>query len=217
MTRRPDPRLRLARGLFFVLVFMATAAFGATPALPAPASERYVIVPAESSVGYRVGEVFLNDNNRFHVAVGTTQIVRGEIVVNRANPAESHVGTIVVDISRLASDSARRDNAIRARWLESERFPNATFSPTAIRGLPERIQDGEEIAFSIIGSLKVRDVARETVFATKLKLDGARLSGAATADVKMTDFGFQPPSIFGVLRSENDVKIEIRFVAQRVP
>jgi polyisoprenoid-binding protein YceI len=206
-----------------VLIVLALAA-GVAAALPRGSSaaaqlalERYVIVPAESTLTYRVGEVFLGENNRFNLAVGTTTGLQGEVHVNRANPAESRVGKITVDISRLTSDSARRDNAIRARWLESGRFPGAEFTPTAIRGLPSRYRDGEDVQVTIFGNLKIRDVTRETPFAAKLNLDGPRLTGDATTTIKMTDFGFQPPAILGMLRSENEAKIEIRFLALRAP
>ena len=52
-------------------------------------------------------------------------------------------------------------------------------------------------------------------FATTLKLEGTTLNGVAVTQIRMTDFGFDPPSILGVLRAENDVRLEFRFVARR--
>ena len=54
-------------------------------------------------------------------------------------------------------------------------------------------------------------------FASTLKLDGNTLSGAATTMLKMTDFGFEPPSILGILRAENEVGVEFRFIARAAP
>lgn len=182
---------------------------------PAPAgTQRFAIVPGESSVTYRVAETFINEGNRLNVAVGTTTVVRGEIFIDRARPANSRIGTVTVDISQFTSDSARRDNAIRDRWLESRRFPIAEFAPTAIQGLPETHQDGREVTVQITGNLKIRDVTRPTTFASTIKLEGNTLTVVGSTTIQMTDFGFNPPSILGILRAENEVKLEFRFVAR---
>jgi hypothetical protein len=62
--------------------------------------------------------------------------------------------------------------------------------------------------------LKVRDVTRLTKFQTTLTLSGTTLSGLAATKFLMTDFGFQPPSILGILRAENEVNVELRFIAR---
>lgn len=186
----------------------------AAGAAAAPGGQRFVIVPGESKVIYRVGEVFLNQNNRFNVAEGVTTAVRGELVIDRAVPRNSRVGPITVDISQFRSDSARRDNAIRERWLESARFPLATFTPTVIEGLPATYTDGQELRLAITGDLKIRETTRRVTFDTVLKLDGTTLVGLATAQIRMTDFGFDPPAILGILRAENDVRLEFHIVAR---
>jgi polyisoprenoid-binding protein YceI len=180
----------------------------------APVPVRYVIVPAESQVTYRVSETFINEGNRLNVAVGVTNAVRGEITINRADPRQSRIGAITVDISRFQSDSVRRDNAIRGRWLESARFPTAEFTPTEITGLPAAYEDGKDLPLQIAGRLKIREVIRLVTFQTTLRLSGATLTGTATTKILMTDFGFRPPSILGILRAENDVQLEFRFTAR---
>ena len=75
--------------------------------------------------------------------------------------------------------------------------------------------DGREHQVRVSGSLKIRDVTRPVTFATTLKLEGTTLNGVAVTQIRMTDFGFDPPSILGVLRAENDVRLEFRFVARR--
>jgi polyisoprenoid-binding protein YceI len=190
-------------------------ALGAAAQSPAPSGvQRFAIVPGESSVTYRVNETFISEGNRLNTAVGTTSVVRGEIFVDRARPANSRVGTVTVDISQFKSDSARRDNAIRTRWLESGRFPVAEFTSTALTGLPDAYQDGREVPVQIAGSLKIRDVTRPVTFASAIKLEGGTLTVTGTTTIKMTDFGFDPPSILGILRSENEAKLEFKFVAR---
>jgi polyisoprenoid-binding protein YceI len=191
----------------------APAAAQATPAGDA-GIRRFVIVPEESTVTYRVAETLFREGNRLNMAAGVTKAVRGEIRVNRADPRQSSVGPITVDISQFRSDSARRDQAIRERWLESARFPTALFTPTSIRGLPPTYRDGQELPLQISGNLKVRDVVRPVTFDATMKVAGGTLTGTAKAAVKMTDFGFDPPSILGILRAENEVAIEFAITAR---
>ncbi len=183
---------------------------------PAPAgTQRYVIVPGDSSVTYRVQEThFFVAGDRVTTAVGVTTVLRGEIFIDRAKPTNSKIGTITVDISQFKSDATIRDNVIRARFLESSRFPTAEFTPTTIQGLPDVYQDGREVAVQITGNLKIRDVTRPTTFASTVKLEGNTLTVTGNTTIKMTDFGFSPPSFLGILQAENDVKLEFKFMAR---
>lgn len=192
---------------------LSAALAAGSPAGP----QRFVIVPEESQVVYRVGETLIREGNRFDVAVGVTRAVRGEITIDRAAPRASRVGAITVDISRFQSDSQRRDSAIKDRWLESARFPVAEFTPTHIAGLPAQYEEGRELALQITGNLKVREVVKPVTFTTGLKLAGPQLTGTAMAKILMTDFGFDPPAIFGILRAQNEVEIEFRFLARHAP
>ena len=164
-------------------------------------------------MSYSVGEYFLNQGNRYAYAVGVTSVVSGEIVVDDDNPDASTVGVITVDISAFQSDKSRRDNAIRDRWLQSSKFPLAVFSPTELRGIPQSYTPGKVLNIEVEGNLLVRDVSRATVFAVNVSIEGERLTGKAVARVQMTDFGFEPPSVAGLIEAENDVDIIFEFVA----
>jgi polyisoprenoid-binding protein YceI len=173
----------------------------------------YTILPDQSSVTYSVGEVFFNDNNRFNLAVGKTQQVNGEVFLNFTHPEQSNLGTITVDISAFESDSSRRDNAIRDRWLESSKFPLATFVPTQVSGLSADVQAGQTVNLQITGDLTVRDATRPVTFDVQVTLENDQLQGSASTEVLMTDFNFTPPDIAGMLKAEDKVKIDFTFVA----
>jgi polyisoprenoid-binding protein YceI len=182
---------------------------------PAPiTSEVFMIVPEESQVSYEVGEVFLNQNNRFNVAIGVTSLVSGEIIVDRGNPQNSAIGPISVDISDFTSDSGRRDNAIRSRFLESSRYPISTFTPLEIQGLPESYQEGDQITFQVTGDLTVRETTRPVTFKVSLSGEGNTMTGEAETTILMSDFGFGPISIGGILNTEDEVRIRFTFVAR---
>lgn len=187
----------------------------ATPAEQASVGPvEYQIDASESSVSYEVGETFFNQNNRFNVAVGVTNVISGSIQLDPQNPQNTTMGTITVDISQFQSDSGRRDNTIRDRFLESRRFPIATFVPTQITGLPEQYTAGDTLTFQITGDLTVRETTRPVTFDIQASLNEGILTGQAATMILMSDFGFGPIQMAGVLGTEDEVKIIFDFVAR---
>ncbi len=184
----------------------------------ATSATRYAIVPTNSKATYKVNETFFNQGNRLNVAEGTTGEITGEIAIDKTKPSASRVGTIKVDISKLESDSEQRDDQIRNRWLESTKFPTATFVPKRLEGLTDTpYTEGAELTFRIVGDLTVRNVTKEVTFDAKGKIVGDLLTGTATTTFNMTDFGFDPPSILGILKAENGVELTLTIEAKRIP
>jgi polyisoprenoid-binding protein YceI len=174
----------------------------------------YTIVPGESRLTYEVNEVFINQNNLLNVAIGTSDQVAGEIRVDKNEPQNSSLDVIQADISQLRSDSSRRDNAIRERFLHSLQYPMVTFLANQIDGLPASYQDGQEIPLQISGDLTIREVTQPVVFDTLVKIDGNTLTAIGTTTFLMSDFGFGPISIAGILKTEDEVKITVEIVAK---
>ena len=144
-----------------------------------------------------------------------TKGISGKVEIDRANPQNSRIGPVTIDISQFTSDSSRRDNAIRSRFLESGKYPLATFVTTQIEGLPTTIADGKTYPLKISGNLTVREVTKPVTFDANVRLDQNRLSGQAGTTVLMSDFGFGPISIAGILKTEDQVNLALEFVALR--
>lgn len=204
--------LRLLMTITALLLGVAGAVGSGAEA--APAAQRYVIVPGQSSVTYRVNETLFNEGNRLNTAVGVTTAVRGAVLVDRARPASSRIEPVTVDISQFKSDKDRRDRAIRERWLESATYPTAIFTTTGITGLPTSYRDGQAVQVQITGTLKVRTVTRPTTWTAIVVVNGDRVTVTGRATVRMTDFGFDPPALF-FLKTEDQVRLEFRLVARR--
>lgn len=190
------------------------AANATAPAAAAGGKQVFAIIPSESTASYEVGEIFINRDNQYNLAIGVTQEISGEITLDRSAPKNSTVGPITIDISAFKSDSERRDSAIRDRWLESARFPLAVFTPTQIEGLPDTYTDGTEVTLQITGDLTIRDTTKPVVFEVKGTITGEEMKGAATTKFKMSDFGFEAPNILNVLKAEDDVTVKFDFVAR---
>jgi polyisoprenoid-binding protein YceI len=182
--------------------------------VPEGVQQTFRIIPGESQVSYEVGEVFLNQDNAFNVAVGVTGEVNGDILVDRENPQNSTISVMTVNVSQFTSDSPRRDNAIRERFLQSDQYPMVEFVPMDVQGLPESYDQGQEINFQVSGDLTVRDVTKPATFDVKMVGNGDTIAGEATTTILMSDFGFGPISIAGILNTEDEVKVKFVFVAR---
>lgn len=192
---------------------------GATPtssnAQPDGSSEiEYKVIAAESQVRYEVGETFINQNNKFATAIGVTSGIEGSVFANLAEPQKSRLGEFKIDISQFKSDSSRRDGAIQNRWLESAKFPIAVFTPGKIEGLPEQYVEGQAYPLKVTGDLTVREATRPVTFDLSVTLQDDTLTGTASTQLLMSDFGVGPISIAGILNTEDAVKLFFDFVAR---
>jgi polyisoprenoid-binding protein YceI len=174
----------------------------------------YQLVPEESKVTYEVGETFFSQNNRFNLAVGVTPQVSGSVMLDPANPQSAEIGEIQVDISQFKSDSGRRDNLIRGRFLESSTYPVAVFKPTAIGGLPDSYTEGQDISFKVTGDLTVKQTTKPVTFDVTAKLENSTLTGTATTTILLSDFGVGPIELAGMLKTEDQAKLTLEFVAK---
>jgi polyisoprenoid-binding protein YceI len=187
-----------------------------TAAAPAAgAAVVYRIDAGQSEARYEVGETFLRDN-RFATAIGRTKGIAGDVLVDFANPANSQIGAIVIDVSQLTSDEGRRDNFIRNNALESATYPQATFKPTKIEGLPASAKPGDQLTLKVTGDLTVKQTTKPVTFDVTLTANQDKLTGSAATEILLSDFGAGPIQL-AVLQTEDKAKLAFDFVALPAP
>jgi polyisoprenoid-binding protein YceI len=183
-----------------------------TAAAPATgAAVVYHIDASQSEAHYEVSETFFQ-GNRLNLAVGRTKGIAGDVLVDFANPANSQIGTIVIDVSQLTSDEGRRDNFIRNNFLQSSQYPQATFKPTKIEGLPASVKPGDQLTLKVTGDLTVKQTTKPVTFDVTLTANQDKLTGTATAQIALSDFGVGPIQI-AMLQTEDKAKLVFDFVA----
>lgn len=171
------------------------------------------IVPEESEVRFEI------DNIRggvLETVVGSTDQVAGQIGVNFDNPAETLLGTMVVNARTFDTGIELRNRVVRGEILLSaqDEFEFGEFQPTSITGLPEQVTIGEPFTFQISGDLLLRGISNEVTFdATVTPVSETRLEGTASALVQREDYGMQMPNVPGVTDVEEEVELYIDFVA----
>jgi polyisoprenoid-binding protein YceI len=164
-----------------------------------------------SFVGYRVKEqlAFLNSPNE---AVGRSSAVTGTMQV--AGDTVEAV-KIEADLTRLTSDEDRRDNAIRMRGLESERFPTATLELLEPLQLATAPVQGQEVRGQGTGKLTVHGVTREVELDLQGIWSGSSIQVAGQLPVKMSDFQIEPPRFGPVVSIEDGLAVDFKLVFER--
>ena len=139
----------------------APAPTAAAPAAPATAAGiRHFQVAGDSSLAsYTTREKFFDQPSPIFVT-GTTSAITGDLHLDRTTwqPAADPPSVITVDLRTLQTDSSRRDNAIRGRFLESNTYPMATFVLKRVAGVPQSYQEGTEVTVVLEGDLTVREI-----------------------------------------------------------
>ena len=181
----------------------------------------FQVVPAESDASYTVEEEFFNGavsrlgkDLGFFTAIGLTQEVNGQLTLNLADVPSLESGEITVDISTLTSDDDRRDGRIREKYLESAKYPLATFVATGIEEGPASYEEGQEVSFKLVGDMTIRESTTPVTFDVTAKLEGDTITGVATTQLLMTDFGFDPPDVGDFMKAENEVLVTVNLTAK---
>lgn len=171
----------------------------------------FEIDSANTTATYTVDETLFNENNRLNTAIGKTSKIAGQMILNYNDPTQSAFGTFLVDISMLKSDSGNRDEMIRKQFLESAKFPLATFTVKRVENFPANPKEGQTLQFNLIGDMLVKQTTREVKWEVVAVLNGNKLVGKAKTFVFMKDFNFDPPSILFQLAVKDGVTVALDF------
>lgn len=173
----------------------------------------YRIDKAASSVRFEIDEI-LNGNPKR--VVGTTTEVAGEMLIDFGDPSASRLGAIVINVRTLETDSNFRNRAMRGPILGSASDENefATFEPTDIEGIPDRVSVGDRVSLAVAGDFTLSGVTRPIVFETEVTVvstDRIEVSGSAT--VLRSEFGLEIPDVPSVSDVGDEVLLVIDLVA----
>jgi polyisoprenoid-binding protein YceI len=183
-------------------------------AIPSTGLRTFQIVPDQTTASYGVHENLILRNLPSNNAIGTTHAVQGSFRLRTgASPLVAGM-QITVDLSTLQTNEPQRDHFVRQNYLETDTYPNATFTSTCVQGLPANYSEGQVVRFQIIGNLTLHGKTNKEVFDVQGKVAGKTVTGTATATVYMTDFGIQPPNLANIAIAENKVVITMIFTAK---
>jgi len=147
--------------------------------------------------------------------VGTSNVVLGQIQIDRDDLANSQIGEILINARVFETDSALRNRAIRGPILDTDAFEFVSFEPTSIDRLEGIAEVGDELSFSITGDLTIRDVTEPVTFEVTATLTSdTTIEGSATTIVERGPFELAIPSVPTVANVSESVPLELTFVAE---
>ena len=185
----------------------------AAPAAPAGSAQsrlRYVVAPTGNEARYRVRERLVGrdlDND----VVGVTKDVSGRLVVEANGRVIADSSRIVVQAATLATDQTRRDNYVRRRTLETEKYPTIELVPTTFAGISAPIPAGASRTFALTGNLTIHGVTRPTTWQVTARADGAAAAGTAKTSFTFRDFTLDQPRVPIVLSVADTLRLEYDF------
>ena len=111
-----------------------------------------------------------------------------------------------------------RDNYIRTRTLEIEKFPMLEFVPKRLQGLKGPLPSppqAQAIGFQVIGDMTLHGVTKEAAWSAVATLRGAAVAGRATTTVLFSDYNLTKPSVPLLLKADDKIQLEIEFKMNR--
>ena len=190
---------------------------GSPPATPAPAQQGLdgtwkTRSGDESFVGYRVNEKLANLPVRSD-AVGRTSTVTGTMTLDATTVRSVEV---VADLRDLRSDEGRRDNAIRTRGLESNRFPTATFTSSAPIEIGTVPRDGETFRGQAQGRLSLHGVTKDVTVSIEARRMGNTIEVVGSLPISFADYQIEPPNVANFVSVDDKGVIEFRLLFDKV-
>jgi polyisoprenoid-binding protein YceI len=161
-------------------------------------------------VGYRVKEK-LAAVTVVSDAVGRTPTVTGGMSIFGGQVVGAQINA---DLRGLASDKPKRDEVIRGRGLETNKYPQAAFQLTQPVKLGQ-VTSGKVVNLWAVGKMTLHGVTRQVRFPLQGRWDGNTLQVAGRITIRFSDYRIQTPNLAGFVKVQPWGQMELSLVMQR--
>jgi polyisoprenoid-binding protein YceI len=139
----------------------------------------------------------------FHTVHGTFKVKDGTV---RFDPASGRAsGQIEVDVRSGETGESAPDGQMHDNVLESNRFPDAIFSPDRVKG---RLTPSGESQIEVHGSLRIHGEEHEMTIPVRVNANNDQVTAKAKFAVPYVAWGMKDPSNL-VLRVDKSVDVEV--------
>jgi polyisoprenoid-binding protein YceI len=210
-----------------MMVVAAAVAFAQAPPATPPAKDAKAKEPPPATMGGRLeiasatvtyrsqeqlaGVNFPND------AVGSTNTVTGTLVIAKDGMIDPSQSKLSVDLRTFKSDQDLRDNYLRTRTFEVEKFPMAEFVPKRAVGLPHPLPSAGQAGFQLIGDLTIHGTTKEVTWTVVTTFAPALIAGRGKTYITFEQFALPKPQLARLLSVDDKVDLEIEFRTKRTP
>lgn len=166
-----------------------------------------VVPGANSFVGYRVQEELAGIGSA--TAVGRSNGVEGTLQFDGDKITAVQINA---DLTQLKSDKAPRDGQLKRQAIETDKFPNATFTlstPIDIKDVPAA---GSKITQDVKGKLTLHGVTRDVSLSVQGVIDNDQVIVVGSTQILFADYNIQKPQAQAVLGVEDKGVMEFQLV-----
>lgn len=155
------------------------------------AAAQYDLDPAKTEIAFVV-------TSTLHTVHGTFQLKRGSIRIDSGTGKAA--GEIAIDVASGESGSGSRDKRMQKEILESQKYPEAVFTPDRVQG-----QVGEHSEVELHGMFKIHGGEHELTL--HVKVEGHQAS--THFSIPYVEWGMKDPSNF-LLKVGKTVEVEVK-------
>ncbi|MFZ3214565.1 MAG: YceI family protein [Candidatus Acidiferrales bacterium] len=195
------------RAVIPVLLWFGAACVSALAIAPPSRAQAYNITldPASTKIEFTL-------DTTLHTVHGTFQLKSGQIHFDAATGKAT--GAIVVDARSGDTGNSSRDKKMHQQILESQKFPEITFTPQQVQGAfhPEAASQ-----LQISGTFQLHGQTHPLTAAISVQPSSAtQLQSAVHFTIPYKDWGLKDPSTF-LLRASDTVVLEIDALTRITP
>jgi polyisoprenoid-binding protein YceI len=187
---------------------------GPAAAAAVPAGPVLLEVSPGTRAAYRVTEQFVGISFPSD-ASGSTETVAGTLHINADGTIDSARSKLTIDLRTLKSDQDMRDNFLRTRTLETERFPMVEFVPRRIQGVPSPLPAQGQAGFQLTGDMTVRGTTSEVTWNGIATFSPQLVAGRASTSFDFAKFGLTKPAIGRLMSVDDKITLELEFRLKR--
>lgn len=145
--------------------------------------------PNTTSVGFTFDELLPNERRS---TSGSTQDVTGSVIVEEG---ELTAGEVIVDLTDVVTDQNVRDESVRNKLFETNRYPTAAFhitKPVDVSGLPA---DGTAGQVEITGDLTIKGQTHEITHTFDVLRDADSIVISGSPVIDRNAYGVKSPEM----------------------
>ena len=165
-------------------------------------------IAAGSLAGYRVREKlgFLPAESD---AVGRTSAITGLATFAQSGRVVSiRAASFTVDVLKLKSNEAMRDQHIQTIGIQSATYPTATFRLSSPLALPATALDGDVVRSSVTGVFTIHGASRRETVPVEMRLSNSEIQAAGSLTFPWSEFNMTAPSVGGFVSVTNRATME---------
>jgi polyisoprenoid-binding protein YceI len=196
-----EPRTQVPRRLCFGLLVVAVALSAATLRAQDMALE---LDPANTRISFTLEATL-------HTVHGTFALKSGTIHFNPSTGSAS--GLVVVDATSGDTENKGRDHKMHQEILESQLYPEITFTPGKMSG---RVEPQGDSSVQLDGIFRLHGAAHPMTLSLPVQVKGNTLSTRTRFVIPYIAWGLKNPNTF-LLHVSDKVEIEINAVGRVLP